>query len=95
MKPVPITIQSMDDTYIRMQIKDDPHTLYNLLRVIALQEEGVLLAGYARDRTFEDSVMFQLRTDGSVDPKDVLVNAAQKISELAVEFRQHFEDEYF
>jgi len=94
MKPVQISIQSIEDNYIRMQIKDDPHTLYNLLRVVALEEEGVELAGYARDRTFEDSLMFQIRTDGTVDPKDVLVNAAQKIAEMSEEFRQKFEDVY-
>ena len=94
MKPIQINIQQLDDTYIRMQIKDDPHTLYNLLRVMALEEKGVVLAGYARDRTFEDSLMFQIRTDGTVDPKDVLINAAQKISELSDEFKQSFEDAY-
>ena len=94
MKPVSMTIQTNEENYLRIQIKDDPHTLYNLLRVIALEEDGVVLAGYARDRTFEDSLMLQIRTDGTVDPKDVLLNAAQKIIEMAVEFKQHFEDEY-
>ena len=42
MKPIQINIQHLDDTYIRMQIKDDPHTLYNLLRVMALEEKGVV-----------------------------------------------------
>ena len=94
MKPVQMTIQTIEENYLRVQIKDDPHTLYNLLRIIVLEEDGVVLAGYARDRTFEDSLMFQIRTDGSVEPKDVLLNAAQKIIEMAVEFKQHFEDEY-
>jgi DNA-directed RNA polymerase subunit L len=94
MKRLQINIQILDDDYLRMQIKDDPHTLYNLLRVVALEEEGVTLAGYARDRTFEDSVMFQIRTDGSVNPKDALINAARKIIDMTEEFKQSFEDQY-
>ena len=77
-----------------MQIKDDPHTLYNLLRVIALDEEGVVLAGYARDRTFSNSVMFQIRTDGDVDPKDALISAARKIVDMGNQFKDAFEDIY-
>ena len=94
MNPAAITIQAIEENYIRMQIKDDPHTLYNLMRTICMQEKGVILAGYARDRTFEESLMFQIRTDGSVDPKDVLINAARKIADMSIEFRQKFQDEY-
>ncbi|MHA2502323.1 MAG: RpoL/Rpb11 RNA polymerase subunit family protein [Candidatus Kariarchaeaceae archaeon] len=95
MKPIPIQIQTVEEDYLRMQIKDDPHTLYNLLRLMALKEKGVVLAGYARDRTFEDSLMFQIRTDGTVDPKKVLVDAARQVAALAESFRQEFEDAYF
>lgn len=77
-----------------MQIKDDPHTLYNLLRIIALEEDGVVLAGYARDRTFEDSLMLQIRTEGDVDPRVALINAARKLVELAEQFKTAFEDTY-
>lgn len=94
MKQIPITIQVLEKNYIRMQIKDDPHTLYNLLRVLALEEDGVTLAGYARDRTFEDSLLFQIRTSGDVDPKDILINAARKITDMAKQFKEAFEDTY-
>lgn len=94
MKPVQISISILEKNYIRMQIKDDPHTLYNLLRILALKEEGVILAGYARDRTFEESLMFQLRTEGDVDPKDTLIRAARKISEISNQFKTAFETEY-
>ena len=89
-----ITIQTYEEDYMRMQIKEDPHTLFNLLRTVALEEKGVILAGYARDRTFEESLMFQIRTDGSVDPKDVLIQAARKVVEMANQFKTAFEDTY-
>lgn len=89
-----ITIQIYEEDYMRMQIKEDPHTLFNLLRTVALEEKGVILAGYARDRTFEESLMFQIRTDGSVDPKDVLIQAARKVVEMANQFKAAFEDTY-
>ncbi len=89
-----ITIQIYEKDYMRMQIKEDPHTLFNLLRIVALEEEGVTLAGYARDRTFEQSLMFQIRTDGTVDPKDALLSAAKKVAEQAIQFKKAFEDTY-
>lgn len=89
-----IMIQSLEKNYLRMQIKDDPHTLYNLLRIVTLEEEGVVLAGYARDRTFENSVMFQIRTEGDVDPKDALISAARKVADMATQFKEAFEDTY-
>ncbi len=77
-----------------MQIRDDPHTLFNLLRILALQEEGVTLAGYARDKTFEDSLMFQIRTEGDVDPREALINAMRKVIEMSDQFKTAFEDVY-
>lgn len=94
MKQVKISIHSLEKNYLRMQIKDDPHTIYNLLRILALEEEGVTLAGYARDRTFEDSLMFQIRTEGDIDPKDALIRATRKISEIAKQFKKAFQEEY-
>ncbi|MCY3411300.1 MAG: hypothetical protein INQ03_06645 [Candidatus Heimdallarchaeota archaeon] len=86
-----ITIQTKEDNFMRMQIKEDPHTLFNLLRIVALEEDGVILAGYARDRTFEDSLMFQIRTEGDVKPETVLVDAARKVMDMADKFRTAFE----
>ncbi len=89
-----ITIQYIEPNYIRFQIRDDPHTLFNLLRIIALDHKGVVLAGYARDRTFEDSAIFQIRTEEGTDPRDVLISSARKIAEMAENFKEAFEDVY-
>lgn len=94
MKPMQINISVLEENYLRFQVKQDPHTLFNLLRILALEEEGVTLAGYARDRTFEDSLMFQIRTEGDVDPREALIRAARRITEISQQFKSAFEDEY-
>ncbi|MHA2252313.1 MAG: RpoL/Rpb11 RNA polymerase subunit family protein [Candidatus Kariarchaeaceae archaeon] len=94
MKIMKINIQAIEKNYLRMQIKQDPHTLFNLLRILALEEDGVTLCGYARDRTFEDSLMFQIRTEGDVDPREALIRAARKIAANAEQFKAAFEDTY-
>ena len=94
MDPMQIKIQVLEENYIRFQVKEDPHTLFNLLRILTLEEDGVVLAGYARDRTFEESLIFQIRTEGKVDPKDTLVNASRKLIEKSQQFKKAFEDEY-
>ena len=94
MKPMDIKIQVLEKNYIRFQVKEDPHTLFNLLRILTLDVEGVILAGYARDRTFEDSLIFQIRTEGKTDPKESLVKASRKLIENTQQFKKAFEDEY-
>jgi DNA-directed RNA polymerase subunit L len=94
MNPMEIKVQVLEDNYIRFQVKEDPHTLFNLLRILTLEEEGVVLAGYARDRTFEDSLIFQIRTEGKTNPKDALIKAARRLIDNTQQFKKAFEDEY-
>jgi DNA-directed RNA polymerase subunit L len=94
MNPMEIKVQVIEKNYIRFQIREDPHTLFNLLRILTLEEDGVVLAGYARDRTFEDSLIFQIRTEGKTDPKDALIKASRKLIENTQQFKKAFEDEY-
>lgn len=94
MKLATINIDILEKNYLRMQIKDDPHTLYNLLRIMALEEEGVILCGYARDRTFEESLMLQIRTEGDFDPREALIKAARRVVDMTEQFKTAFEDTY-
>ncbi|OLS27834.1 MAG: DNA-directed RNA polymerase subunit L [Candidatus Heimdallarchaeota archaeon LC_2] len=94
MKPMQIKVQAMEKNYIRFQVTEDPHTLFNLLRILTLEEDGVILAGYARDRTFEESLIFQIRTEGDIKPQDVLIKASRKLIENTEQFKKAFEDEY-
>ena len=94
MNPMQIKVQALEENYIRFQVQEDPHTLFNLLRILTLEEDGVVLAGYARDRTFEDSLIFQIRTEGDVKPQDVLIKASRQLIENTQQFKKAFEDEY-
>ncbi len=94
MNPMQIRVQAMEKNYIRFQVTEDPHTLFNLLRILTLDEDGVILAGYARDRTFEDSLIFQIRTEGDVKPQDVLIKSSRQLIENTQQFKKAFEDEY-
>lgn len=89
-----ITIKEKSDTYLRFQVKDDPHTLYNLLKEVIVDAEGVKLCGYARDETFSESVLFQIRTEEGYDPVEILLDSAQKIKEINAQFREVFSDTY-
>jgi DNA-directed RNA polymerase subunit L len=89
-----ITIQEKSDTYLRFQAKDDPHTLFNLLKEIVLQEKGVKLCGYTRDETFSDSLVFQIRTVDGHDPVTILLDSTKKLMEINQQFRDAFQDTY-
>ena len=90
MNPMQIKVQAMEKNHIRFQVREDPHTMFNLLRILTLDEDGVVLAGYARDRTFEDSLIFQIRTEGEVKPQDVLIQAARKLIDNTQQFKKAF-----
>ena len=66
-----------DKDYIKFNVKDtDPHTLFNLLREELLKDEEVDFAGYWRDESFYESVIFQLRMKKKTSDPIVALNAA-------------------
>ena len=89
-----IAIQEKTKNYLRFQAKDDPHTLYNLLKEQVLTVKGVRLCGYARDETFSDSVVFQIRTEDGYDPVEILLDSSKKLMEINKQFREAFQDSY-
>ncbi len=89
-----IKVLEKRDTYLRLRILDDPHTLYNVLREKILERDGVLLCGYARDQTFEESIIFQIETAEGVNPIEVILDAARDLKAMSEEFRAAFENAY-
>ena len=85
----------MSETYLRIQVtQDDPHTLYNILREEVLKKEGVALCGYARDNTFEDSIVFQLQVEEGYKPVEILLDAVKSVIAINQQFRDAFEDAF-
>ncbi len=89
-----INIQQQGDDYLRLQILDDPHTLYNMLKEKCLERDDVLLCGYARDQTFENSLIFQIKTEKGTNPVDVLIDSSRELIKTTQEFRRAFDEAY-
>lgn len=90
-----VKIQEMSATYLRIQItQNDPHTLYNILREEVIKNEGVKLCGYARDNTFEDSIVFQIEVEEGYKPVDILLDSVKSVKKINQQFRDAFEDAF-
>ena len=65
----------------------DPHTLFNLLREELLNDDEVDFAGYWRDESFYESLVFQLRMKKkTADPISAVNGALDRISVYTKEF---------
>ncbi|UJG39786.1 MAG: DNA-directed RNA polymerase subunit L [Candidatus Heimdallarchaeum aukensis] len=83
-----IKILKKEDGYVKLNIRGtDPHTLFNLLRVQLLSDPEVDFAGYWRNESFYESIIFQVRLkDESKDPIEVIKQALDNIREQTEEF---------
>ncbi|MHA1222063.1 MAG: RpoL/Rpb11 RNA polymerase subunit family protein [Candidatus Heimdallarchaeaceae archaeon] len=83
-----IKILKEDEGYIKFTVKKtDPHTLFNVLREELLKNEKVDFAGYWRDESFYESVIFQIRMkEKTSDPIQAIYEALDKLKEQTNEF---------
>ena len=83
-----IKIIRNEDGYLKLNIKDtDPHTLFNLLREELLNDDKVDFAGYWRDESFYESLIFQLRMKSKTsDPVQAISRALERIGVYTKEF---------
>jgi len=83
-----IEVIKKEDGYIKLNIKEtDPHTLFNLLHEELLNDPKVSLAGYWKNESFYDSIIFQVRmVDEKLDPLEAIYRALDRIKEKALEF---------
>ncbi len=86
MKPLKIEILEQTPNYLRIRVFDDPHTYLNLLKEYLVSREEVALVGYARERTFEDVAVFEIRTNGSADPIALIEEATHEIENMVDTF---------
>ncbi len=72
-----INILKKEQGYIKFSIKaTDPHTLFNLLREELLKDAEVDFAGYWRDESFYESVVFQVKMNKKTADPIVSINSA-------------------
>jgi DNA-directed RNA polymerase subunit L len=83
-----IKIIKNKEGYLKLQITEtDPHTLFNLLREELLKDDKVDFAGYWRDESFYESLIFQLRMNKKTsDPIQAINEALERIGVHAKEF---------
>ena len=83
-----IKILKKEKGYIKFNVKEtDPHTLFNLLREELLKDDEVDFAGYWRDESFYESVIFQLRMKKkTADPIVALNGALDRLEKDTKEF---------
>ena len=83
-----IKILKQEEGYIKFRIKEaDPHTLFNLLREELLEDTEVDFAGYWRDESFYESVVFQVKMKKkNGDPITSINSALDRLGQQTKEF---------
>lgn len=83
-----INILKKEQGYLKFDIKaTDPHTLFNILREELLKDKEVDFAGYWRDESFYESVIFQVKMKKkSADPVVSIKSALDRLEKQSKEF---------
>ncbi|OLS33216.1 MAG: DNA-directed RNA polymerase subunit L [Candidatus Heimdallarchaeota archaeon AB_125] len=83
-----INILKQEKGYIKFNIRaTDPHTLFNLLREELLKDTEVDFAGYWRDESFYESVVFQVKMKKKTGDPVVSINSAlERLEQQSKEF---------
>jgi DNA-directed RNA polymerase subunit L len=83
-----IKVLKKEKGYVKINVKQtDPHTLFNLLREELLKDDTVDFAGYWRDESFYESVIFQVKMKKkTADPIPAINNALDRLKEQTEDF---------
>jgi len=83
-----INVLKKEKGYIKFNVKKtDPHTLFNLLREELLRDETVDFAGYWRDESFYESMIFQVKMKKKTsDPVQAINGALERLEKQTNEF---------
>ena len=83
-----IKVLKKDKGYIKLNVKQtDPHTLFNLLREELLKDDTVDFAGYWRDESFYESVVFQVKMKKkTTDPIPAIRSALDRLQKQTNDF---------
>ena len=87
-KEMQINILKQDKGYLKFNVKDaDSHTLFNLLRDELLHDGEVDFAGYWRDESFYESIVFQVKMKKkTADPVKSMYSALERLGQQSKEF---------
>jgi DNA-directed RNA polymerase subunit L len=71
---------------LKIEVEGIGHTIGNILQRKLAEDEHVDLAGYNVPHPLASSSVIYVRTKGSVEPKDALLEAVEKVRDMNKEF---------
>jgi len=80
-----------DDREIELALHGEDHTLANLIVGLAKKERSVVTAVYDIDHPLKGTPIVRIKTDGTVNPRDLLVSILRQAREVNEEFRRLLE----
>ncbi|MBW9141026.1 MAG: DNA-directed RNA polymerase subunit L [Candidatus Aramenus sp.] len=83
-----IRVIKSSNTYMEIEIKGEDHTLGNLVAGYLRRVRGVTFASYYQPHPLVDSIILKVMTDGSIEPKEAIINAIEKAKETSAKFDQ-------
>ncbi len=79
------------DNEIRVEVQGEGHTFCNALQDVLLNDKDVEFAGYSIDHPLISEPVIFIRTKGELNPRIVLIRAAEKLKSQTDDVRQAFE----
>jgi len=85
-----IKVIKNEGSFMEFRIIGEDHTLCNILRAALLENEKVKVAAYRIDHPLLDRKrpMFIINTDGTVSPKDALLEAIKNVEKDIKELKK-------
>ncbi|MDH5811435.1 MAG: RpoL/Rpb11 RNA polymerase subunit family protein [Candidatus Methanomethylicaceae archaeon] len=87
-----VKIVKEDDSRLELELKDEDHTIGNLLRTTLLLDKHVKQAGYQIIHPLTGGIRIVVYTDGEEKPREAIIKALAKIEEDAKELQGKLSD---
>ncbi|MGQ9759516.1 MAG: RpoL/Rpb11 RNA polymerase subunit family protein [Candidatus Methanomethylicaceae archaeon] len=87
-----VRVIKKDKERLELELKDEDHTMGNLLRTVLLLDKHVKQAGYQVIHPLTGGIKLVVHTDGEESPMEALMNALSKIEEDAKELQERFKN---
>ena len=87
-----VKIIKEDDCRLELELKDEDHTMGNLLRTTLLLDKHVKQAGYQIIHPLTGGIKLVVYTDGEEKPREAILKALAKIEEDAKELKGKLND---
>jgi DNA-directed RNA polymerase subunit L len=80
------------DKELRVRIEGESHTLGNLISKLAARKDHVTMSVYFVEHPLKRALWLTIRTDGKVDPLDVLLEVLDEAKEYLERFQNELKE---